>query len=76
MKNSNQLKKIEKVFQQYGISLKGRRKFDRFDRDLRMDKVFVSGLIFELEYQLKKEIADEKIDKVQAPFQLIRLLMT
>ena len=75
MKTNNELKKIEKVFQQYGISLKGKRKYDRFEQDLKMDKVFISGLIFDLEYELHKEINDEKVNTVQAPYQLIELLM-
>ncbi len=75
MKNPVELKKIEQVFQQYGISLKGKRKYDRFEEDLQMDKIFISGLIFELEYKLNKEIEDDKVSKVQAPYQLIELLM-
>lgn len=41
-----------------------------------MDKVFVDGLIFELEYELRKQIEDDKVDGVQAPAQIIELLMS
>ncbi len=75
MKTYKELRKISRVFQDYGIVLTGKRKYDRFDRDLKMDKVFVMGLIFELEYQLKRQIADDKVDGVQAPVQLIEMLM-
>lgn len=75
MKNYNELKKISKVFQQYGIVLTGKRKYDRFEQDLRMDKIFISGLIFDLEYELHRELADDKVSTVQAPAQLIELLM-
>lgn len=75
MKNYNEYKKISKVFQQYGIVLTGKRKYDRFEQDLKMDKVFISGLIFDLEYELHKEIEDDKVKMVQAPVQLIELLM-
>ncbi|EAZ82670.1 hypothetical protein [Algoriphagus machipongonensis] len=75
MKNVNELKRITKVFQQYGIQLTGKRKFDRFEQDLKMDKVFVSGLIFDLEYELHKELADEMVQTVKAPAQLIEMLM-
>lgn len=75
MKAYKELRKISRVFQDYGIVLTGKRKYDRFDSDLKMDKVFVMGLIFELEYQLKRQIADDEVDSVQAPVQLIEMLM-
>ncbi len=64
------------MFRQYGIDITGKRKYDLFDRDLRMDRVFVSGLIFELEYELHKELEDEKVAGIQAPAQLIALLIS
>ncbi|MCH7400321.1 acyl carrier protein [Belliella kenyensis] len=75
MKGYKELKTISRVFHDYGIVLTGRKKFARFDQDLKMDKVFVMGLIFELEYQLQKEIADEQVKEIHAPVQLIELLM-
>lgn len=75
MKGYRKLRKISRVFQDYGIVLTGKRKYDRFDLDLKMDKVFVMGLIFELEYQLKKQLSDDKVEEVQAPAQIIEMLM-
>lgn len=76
MKKYSDLRKISKVFQQYGIELTGKRKYASFERDLRMDKVFVSGLIFELEYELRKELEDDKIATITAPAQVIEMLMS
>lgn len=76
MKNYSELRKISKVFQQYGIDLTGKRKFASFERDLQMDKVFVNGLIYELEYELSKVLEDEKVANVQAPAQVIELLIS
>lgn len=76
MKNYSNLRKISKVFHQYGIDLTGKGKYASFENDLRMDRVFVSGLIFELEYELRKQIADDKVEGVQAPAQIIELLMS
>ncbi|WP_114748356.1 acyl carrier protein [Pleomorphovibrio marinus] len=75
MKNITALRKTIQVFSSYGISLTGKRKAANFYRDLRMDKIFVSGLIFELEYELKREIADEKVAKIQTPSELISTLL-
>ena len=76
MNNIANLRKISKVFHQYGIDLTGKGKYASFEGDLQMDKVFVSGLIFELEYELRKELEDEKVAHVQAPAQIIELLMS
>lgn len=76
MKNYSDLRKISRVFQQYGIALTGTNKYASFEDDLRMDKVFVNGLIFELEFELRKQIDDDKVDEVLAPVQIISLLMS
>ncbi|WP_439487401.1 acyl carrier protein [Algoriphagus sp.] len=71
----SQLRKITQVFGEYGIVLTGARKHDHFIYDLRMDKIFLDGLIFELEYALNKELEDHKVYQVSAPSQLIALLL-
>jgi hypothetical protein len=40
-----------------------------------MDKIFVDGLIFELEYQLNKELEAEQISKLQSPSELLSVLI-
>ncbi|WPR77163.1 acyl carrier protein [Algoriphagus sp. NG3] len=71
----SQLRKITQVFGEYGIVLTGARKHDHFIFDLRMDKIFLNGLIFELEYALNKELEDHKVFQVNAPSQLIAFLL-
>lgn len=71
----SQLRKITQVFGEYGIVLTGPRKHDHFIFDLRMDKVFLNGLIYELEYALDKELEDHKVISVDAPSQLIAMLL-
>ncbi len=75
MKNIYRLRKIAKVFGFYGILLTGPRKYDHFYHDLQMDKIYVAGLIFELELELERELESEVLDKVKAPVEVIRLLM-
>jgi acyl carrier protein len=75
MKTITAMRKAIGVFQSYGIPLTGKKKAANFYYDLRMDKIFVSGLIFELEYELKKELADEKIARIQTPSELINSLL-
>ncbi|WP_026956369.1 hypothetical protein [Algoriphagus vanfongensis] len=76
MKNYSTLKKISQVFSQYGIVLTGKKKFASFESDLHMDKIFVNGLIYDLEYALHKELEEEKVAGVQAPAHVIELLMS
>ncbi len=75
MKNITELKKAIGIFRSYGIPLTGKRKSASFYQELHMDKAFVLGLVFELEYELKKELEDEKALQVQTPSQLIEYLM-
>ena len=69
------LKKAVEVFHTYGITLAGPRKNDHFIKNLNMDPVFINGLIFELEYQLKVFIQEENICSVKTPKELITLLL-
>ncbi|HLU89762.1 MAG TPA: hypothetical protein VKZ51_07995 [Cyclobacteriaceae bacterium] len=64
-------RKIISVFRKYGIEIIGERKFDHFTKDLHMDQVFVNGLIFEVEYELRKDLADEYLPKVSTPSALV-----
>ncbi|EON76444.1 hypothetical protein ADIS_2894 [Lunatimonas lonarensis] len=56
---NNQIRNIRQLiqlFHSYGIQLTGRKKLRRFQDQLKMDEIFVHGLIFEVEYLLQKEI--------------------
>ncbi|KEO74143.1 hypothetical protein [Anditalea andensis] len=68
-------KRIITVFQQYGIKTTGIKKFATFYNDLKMDPVFVMGLIFELELVAKRELVDDQIAMVDSPAQLVTLLI-
>ncbi|EPR65736.1 hypothetical protein [Cyclobacterium qasimii] len=75
MNNIAAMRKAIEIFQSYGIPLTGKQKAANFYCDLRMDKIFVSGLIFELEYELNKELEDDKVAHIQTPSELIDTLL-
>ncbi|GAA5025346.1 hypothetical protein GCM10011506_09890 [Marivirga lumbricoides] len=75
MSKITSLKKIINVFQLYGIALTGKRKSANFYSGLHMERSFVQGLVFELEYELKRELADDKANTVETPQQLINYLI-
>lgn len=75
MNNIAALRKTIGVFQSYGIPLTGKKKGVNFYDDLRMDKIFVSGLIYELESELNKELEDDTAARIQTPSELIYTLL-
>jgi len=76
MKNFRSFKKIINVFNIYGISLTGSRKYVNLYLDLHMERVFVMGLIFELELASKKQLSDSEAKEVQTPAQIISKLIS
>jgi acyl carrier protein len=74
-KNYYQKRKMIMVFHQYGITLFGKRKFDNFYLDLKMDRIFVMGLIYELELASRIHLKDEEVHSLQAPVQIIDTLL-
>ncbi|EON79200.1 hypothetical protein ADIS_0309 [Lunatimonas lonarensis] len=68
-------RRIIEVFRLYGINLAGKRKFDHFYRDLKMDQVFVNGLVFDLELATQRQLNDEEVIRLEAPAQVIRKLV-
>ncbi|MCC5935795.1 MAG: acyl carrier protein [Lunatimonas sp.] len=75
MKRVTTYRKIIEVFRLYGINLAGKRKFDHFYRDLKMDRVFVNGLVFDLELATLKELNEDEVFTLEAPAQVIRKLV-
>ncbi|WP_209329391.1 acyl carrier protein [Lunatimonas salinarum] len=75
MKRVTTYRRIIEVFRLYGINLVGKRKFDHFYRDLKMDQVFVNGLVFDLELATQRQLNDEEVVQLEAPAQVIRKLV-
>ncbi|GAA5025359.1 hypothetical protein GCM10011506_09940 [Marivirga lumbricoides] len=75
MKNYTSLRKIVDVFHLYGINLTGKRKFANFYTDLKMQHIFVSGLIYELELASNGQLNDEEIRSFTTPAQIVNRLI-
>jgi acyl carrier protein len=75
MNKISNMKKAIGVFRSYGIPLSGKNKSANFYKELRMDRVFVDGLIFELEFELNKIIKEEKIALLETPSELLHELL-
>ncbi|GAA5033502.1 hypothetical protein GCM10011506_25860 [Marivirga lumbricoides] len=70
-----QLRKIAEVFHIYGISLAGKNRHINLYNDLKMQHLFVVGLIFELELVSQKELDDIHVSSVETPCQIIEKLV-
>ncbi|MBK6265511.1 acyl carrier protein [Marivirga sp. S37H4] len=75
MKKYILLRKIVRIFHLYGISLLGNRKHVNLYHDLKMEQLFVMGLIFELELACQKDMQDAHAFAVQTPIQIIEKLI-
>ncbi len=71
MKGINILGKLKKVFESYGINLKGNQGNLHLKNDLHMDEVFINGLIFELEFAAKKNLEKNFTELELRPLRLI-----
>jgi acyl carrier protein len=75
MNKFSNMKKAIGVFRSYGIPLSGKQKSANFYKELHMDKVYVDGLIFELELELNKILKEEKIAQLETPSDLLQELL-
>lgn len=75
MQKYSKIRKIIQVFHLYGIRLSGERKFDNLYHDLKMERIFVMGLIFELELVSQVHLNDEDVNSLQEPIQIIYKLL-
>ncbi|MGY6560301.1 MAG: acyl carrier protein [Nitritalea sp.] len=71
-----QLRQAIRVFSQYGIPLNGEKKYLNLYHDLRMDDIYVNGLIYELELKLQKELPDEQVAELDSPIKIVRYLLS
>lgn len=75
MKNYTSLRKIVDVFHLYGINLTGKRKFANLYTHHKMEHIFVSGLIFELELASNGQLNDDEIRSFTTPAQIVNRLI-
>ena len=76
MKTITNMKKAIGVFKTYGIPLTGKKKNAHFYHELHMDKIFVDGLIYELENELEKVLEDETVTRIKRPSEVLEELLS
>lgn len=75
MNNYTRLKAIVEVFGQYGIAPVAKVRQADFVKDLGFDKVFLNGLIFDVENVLHMELDDEIVQSLRRPEDLIQYFL-
>ena len=69
------LKSMVQVFKNYGIDYPSRVRKAGFEKDLGFDKVFVGGLIYDVEEALEIILDQDEVDRIENPNDLISFMM-
>lgn len=64
-----------KVFKTYGINHPSKVRDAGFEKDLGFDKVFVGGLIYDVEEALHVSLNQEEVDQIRNPKDLIQYML-
>jgi len=75
MTDYSKIKSMVKVFKSYGIHHPSKVRDAGFEKDLGFDKVFVGGLIYDVEEALQVFLDQEEVDRIQDPKGLIRYML-
>ena len=75
MTDYSKIKSMVKVFKTYGIDHPSKVRDAGFEKDLGFDKVFVGGLIYDVEEVLQVFLLQEEVDRIENPKDLIRYML-
>ncbi len=75
MTDYTKIKSMVKVFKNYGIDHPSKVREARFDKDMGFDKVFIGGLIFDVEEALQVSLNQEEADLLQNPQEVIQFML-
>jgi len=75
MTDYSKIKSMVKIFRSYGIHHPSKVRDDGFEKDLGFDKVFVGGLIYDVEEALQVFLDQEEVDTIDSPSALIRYML-
>ncbi|OOG68602.1 hypothetical protein [Algoriphagus sp. A40] len=59
------------VFREFGIPITGTKKFRQFYSDIPVDKIYVEGILFELECRLGVTLEDSVNEQIHSPLDVI-----
>lgn len=60
------------VFREFGIPITGVNKQKQFYSEISVDRFYVEGILFELEYRLGVLLEDEENEQIHSPLDVIR----
>lgn len=75
MTDYSKIKSMVKVFKTYGIDHPSKVRDAGFEKDLGFDKVFVGGLIYDVEEALQVFLNQEEADRIENPKDLIGYML-
>lgn len=75
MSHYSKIKSMVKVFKSYGIEYPSRVKMAGFEKELGFDRIFVEGLIFDMEEALQVYLDQKEADLIVNPLDLIQYML-
>lgn len=76
MSNYVKIKSIVRAFKNYGIDQPSKVKEADFIKDLGFDKVFVDGLIYDVEEALHVSLSEREVEQLQSPKDVIEYMLS
>lgn len=75
MTDYSKIKSMVKIFRTYGIHHPSKVRDAGFEKDLGFDKVFVGGLIYDVEEALQVFLNQDEVDLIENPKDLISFML-
>lgn len=75
MSDYSKIKSMVRVFKSYGIEYPSKVKKAGFENELGFDRIFVGGLIFDMEEAIQVYLGQEEADLIKNPLDVIRYML-
>ncbi len=75
MSDYTKIKSMVKVFKSYGIEYPSKVKKAGFEKELGFDRIFVGGLIFDMEEAIQVYLGQEEADLIENPLDVIQHML-
>ena len=75
MSDYSKIKSMVKVFKSYGIEYPSKVKKAAFEKELGFDRIFVGGLIFDMEEAIQVYLDQEEVDLIKNPLDIMHYML-
>lgn len=75
MSDYSKIKSMVRVFKSYGIEYPSKVKEAGFENELGFDRIFVGGLIFDMEEAIQVYLNQEEADLIESPLDVMQQML-